>query len=144
MANREKETLENAFSVIVADILKAKLNVAMPGIVTAFDGSNKISVQPVVHRKYFNQDSQPLPLMEGIPVMFFGSGDYWLTCDIEVGSWVLLVCSQRSIDAWKNSTDGEPGDAATPRRFSFSDAVAILGLLPFSQAFTIEIGRAHV
>jgi len=137
---KEKETLENAFNLIVGEFLKGKLNVAMPAIVTAYDDKNRVTVQPVINRKYKGKDSKPLPTIEDVPVMFPGSGGYWLTFPIEVGSWVMLVCSQRSIDSWKNSLDGEPGDATTARRFSFSDAVAIPGLLPFSMALDVGAG----
>lgn len=137
---RRKETLENAFSLIVSEILKAKLNVSMPALVTAYDGKNRVTVQPVVNRKYVGQDSKPLPPIEDVPIKFFGSGGYWLTVDIEVGTGVLLVCSQRSIDAWKNSSDGAVGDASTPRRFSMSDAIALPGLETFEQAVTVSPG----
>jgi hypothetical protein len=136
---KEKETLENAFTSIISEFLKGKLNVAMPAIVTAYNDKNKVSVQPVVHRKYKGKDPKPLPTIEDVPVMFPGSGGYWLTFPITVGSWVMLVCSQRSIDAWKNS-DGEVGDATTPRLFSMSDAVALPGLLPFSSAMDVTDG----
>ena len=137
---REHETLENAFSVIVLEVLKSKLNVAMPAIVTEYDGTNRVTVQPVVKRKFKGQESSRLPAIADVPVVFPGSGGYWLTFPVEVGSWVLLVCSQRSIDAWKNSFDGEPGDATTARLFAFSDAVAVPGLLPFSKSFETGSG----
>lgn len=137
---KRKETLENAFSVIIDDFLKGKLCTAMPGIVTAYDGKNKVTVQPAVNRKYVGQDATPLPPIEDVPVMLPGAGDWWLTFEIEVGSFVLLVCSQRSIDAWKNSSDGATGDASTPRKFSMSDAVAIPGLLHFAGGFTVNPG----
>ena len=137
---KEKETLENAFTLIINEFLKGNLNVAMPALVTAYNDKNKVSVQPVVHRKYKGKDSKPLPTIEDVPVMYMGSGGYWLTFPIVVGSFVLLVCSQRSIDAWKNSEDGEPGDATTPRLFSMSDAVAIPGLLNFASAMDVTDG----
>lgn len=137
---REKETLENAFTLIISEFLKGKMNVAMPAVVTAYDGKNRVSVQPVVHRKYLGQDSKPLPVIEDVPVLYPGSGEYWLTFKIVVDSFVMLVCSQRSIDSWKNSPGGEVGDASTPRRFSMSDAVAIPGLMPFATALDVADG----
>ena len=131
---KEKETLENAFALIIEELLKGKLNTALVAQVTAYDGKNKITAQPVVTRRFKGQNPNPLPPIEDIPVIFPGAGGYWLSFPIEVDSFVLLVCSQRSIEAWKNS-DGSVGDASTPRKFSISDGVAIPGILPFSSAF---------
>lgn len=136
---REKETLENAFTLIIEELLKSKMSTAMVAQVSAYDGKNRITAQPVVTRRYKGQDPIPLPPIEDVPVVFPGAGDYWLTFPIEEGSWVLLVCSQRSIDAWKNS-DGSVGDASTPRKFSMSDAIAIPGILPFSEGFDVGDG----
>lgn len=136
---REKETIENAFGVIIGEVLKGKLNTAMIAQVEAYDDKNKITAQPVVNRKYKGQDSKPLPPIEDVPVVFPGAGNHWLSFPIEVGSWVLLVCSQRSIEAWLQS-DGSVGDASTSRKFSMSDAIAIPGILPFSNAFDVADG----
>lgn len=137
---REKETLENAFGLIVEEILKAKVNVAVPALVTAFDGRNRITAQPVVNRRFRGKDPKPLPPIEDVPVLFPGAGLYWMTFPVDVGSFVMLIASQRSIDAWKNSLDGAVGDASTPRKFSMSDAVAIPGILPFVQGFDVGSG----
>lgn len=135
--NRDKQTLENAFALIIREFLKGNLDVAIPALVTAFDGKNRVTVQPVVHRKFRGQDGKPMPPIEDVPVMFPGAGDYWFTFPVDPGTWVMLICSQVSIDAWKNGS-GDPGDPTTPRRFSMSDAVAIPGLVPFGSA--VEVG----
>lgn len=137
--SKEKETLENAFSLIIEEVLKSKMNTALVALVTASDGKNRVTAQPVVTRRYKGQDPKPLPPIEDVPVMFPGAGGYWLTFPVEVGSWVLLVCSQRSLETWKNS-DGAVGDAITPRKFSLSDAVAIPGIFPFPDSFDVGNG----
>ena len=137
--NRDEQTLENAFSLIIGEFLKGNLNTALVGMVSAFDGKNRVTVQPVVNRKYTGQDGKPLPPISDVPISFPGAGDYWLTFPIEKGTWVLLLCSQRSIDAWKNG-DGQPNDPTTPRRFSMSDAIAIPGVVPFGSSFDVGGG----
>ena len=136
---KEKETLENAFTLIIEELFKSKVNTILPAIVTAFDGKNRITAQPVITRKYKGHDPKPLPPIKDVPVLYPGAGEYWLTFPVEVDSWVMLLCSQRSIEAWKDS-DGSVGDASNARKFSMSDAVAIPGLLPFSSAFDVGSG----
>lgn len=133
------KTVEDAFESIIMEALVGNVNTSIPAVVTAFDGHNRVTVQPVVKRKYVGQEPTPLPPIEDVPILFPGAGDYWFTFDVPVGSWVLLVISQRSIEAWKNSPTGDVGEATTPRKWSFSDAVAIPGLMPFPKFLPVTV-----
>ena len=139
----DEERPENAIPGMVGEYLKAKMNTAAIAIVTEFDGKNRVTVQPVIKQKFRGHDSTPALPISDVLLKWPGAGDYWVTFKDDnnlIGSWVLLVCSQRSIDSWKNSTDGDVIDATTPRRFSMSDAIAIPGILPFSKGFEVNTG----
>lgn len=138
--NRNKEQPETAIPMILMELLKGKLNTVMVGAVTEFDGKNRVSVQPVIKRKFTGQDPKPLPPIGDVPLVFPGAGSYFITFDIPVGSWVILLCSQRSIDAWKNSSDGGVVEASTNRIFSMSDAIAIPGIIPWGASFEVGPG----
>jgi hypothetical protein len=133
------KTMEDALDSIIMEALVGTINTAIPAIVTAFDGHNRVTVQPIVKRKYVGQSPTPLPPIEDVPIMFPGAGEYFFTFEIPVGSWVLLIISQRSIESWKNSPDGEVGEAKTPRKWSFSDAVAVPGLVPFPKFAPVTV-----
>jgi len=139
MSYNHKERIEHALPKIFNAIMTGQLNTILPGRVTAFDGKNKISVQPVIKRKFKGKDATPMPILEDVPIMYFGAGSYWVTTPPAIDSWVLLLVSQRSIDAWKNSS-GDVIDAKSPRTFNISDAVAVMGLLPFDSGFDVGDG----
>lgn len=129
------ETLESGLQTIFRELLTG-INTSFPGIVTAFDGKNKVSVQPAIKFRPVGGEEQPLAVLEDIPVIFPGGSALSITWEIAVGDEVLVVCSQRAIDNWKSS-----GGLVSPgslRRFSASDAFAIPGPKPFSSA--VDVG----
>lgn len=107
------------------------VNTSMPGQVVSFDRDNQtVSVRPCFQRKYFGlDDSVELAIISDVPIVLPGSGDRWITCDIKIDSYVILVFSQRSLAVWLNS--GGVVDPAQARKFHLSDAVAIPGPNPF-------------
>jgi hypothetical protein len=66
-----------------------------------------------------------------VPVIFPRAGEASLTFPVSPGDACLLLFIERSTDLWK-SVGGivAPND---PRKFDLSDAVAIMGLMPFSE-----------
>jgi len=122
----------------LADVLRGTISdelsgvhVAIPGRVTAYSASRaRASVQPLIRRGYTDEagerQSERLPVVVDVPVVFPGSGPYSLKFPIGVGDTVLLVFASASLDKWL-AIGGEV-DPVDDRRHSLSDAIAIPGL----------------
>lgn len=133
----DRTTLEQGIQEIFNSLL-CNVHTAIPAQVTAFDAATAtVSVQPVLKRKFKDEDPVDLPIIEDVPVMFPGSGDYWIVFDIAIDSYVLLVFSERSIEAWKN--EGGILDPNAQRKFDLSDAIAIPSLIPLPGAIVPPI-----
>jgi hypothetical protein len=128
---RDAETLESGLKTVFRELLTG-VNTSFPAVVVDFDGKNKISVQPCVMTQRVGAEPEPLPVLQDVPVLFPGGGGFRMRWPIAPGDYVLVVCSQRSIDNWKQSGGVVP--ANVPRRFSMSDGVAIPCPEPFDDA----------
>lgn len=113
-------------------------HIAMPARVLEYDASQqRVSVKPIIRRGIFGEDgervAEDIPAIEGVPVIFMGAGSIKITFPIPAGSVVWLMFSECSLDKWltTGANDVDPDD---DRRNALSDAVAIPGLLPFSDA----------
>lgn len=134
------DVFRNVFNSLISNI-----HTSLPGIVKSYDHqSNKAVVQPALNKKFVS-GSMPMPLLESVPIIFPSH----IRFPIVEGDYVLLVFMERSIDLWL-SVGGQvtPTD---PRKFDLSDAVAIPGLMPFTQPyegnnadFTIEYAGSSV
>jgi hypothetical protein len=125
--------IRQPFEVSIGQIVNSLLldvHTAMPGQVISFDSSTQTaSVQPCLKRKFAGQNEPTnFPTVEDVPVVFMGSGDFWVTVDVKADSYVLLIVSERAIDNWIEQ--GGVSDPAKPRKFDMSDCIAIPGLLP--------------
>lgn len=90
-------------------------------------------VQPVLKaRREGVAEAEPLPPIEDVPVMFVGSGDFWITVDLKPGSYVALLCGERSIATWVNA--GGIVDPELRQKFQLSDAIAFAGINPIPSA----------
>jgi len=108
------------------------MNTAMPGQIVDYDYSTqKATIQPVLNKVYTNGDIVQMPILNNVPVMFPRAGGASLTFPVVKGDTCLLVFSSRSLDNWKES--GGIVSPEDPRKFDLSDAVAIVGLYPFSE-----------
>lgn len=132
---------DQAFISQIDNRLK-QLHTALPGIIKSFDGY-KASVQPTIMRVFVDKGPQPLPLIEDVPVVFPGSGDWSVTFPINPGDECLVIFLERAMDYWYKS-----GGIQAPSRYrlhDLSDAVCIPGLrslpnkLPAVQTDGIEL-----
>lgn len=124
----ETESLDVVFERVFNSLL-CNVHTAMPAKVVSFDASNQtVSIQPSLMRKFVGQDPAPLPQIDDVPVLFPGSGEWWITVDVKPGSYVLAVFSERALESWLDR--GGVVDPQISRKFDLSDAVAIPGLLP--------------
>ncbi len=116
------------------DARLADVHVALPATVVSYNSERQsVSVQPAVRRGYKTPEgeraAESLPIVNGVPVSFPGSGEFSVTWPIAVGDTGLLIFCEGSIDKWKSY--GDEGDPLDDRRFNLSDAVFVPGIRPF-------------
>lgn len=108
------------------------IHTAFPGKVISYDYTQKKAViQPQINKKYTDGTVQAMPILNNVPVIFpFASGAS-ITFPVNEGDYCLVLCCERSIDEWLTTArQAAPND---PRKLDISDAVAIMGLLPFTE-----------
>lgn len=127
-------TLESGLRIIFREFM-TDMNTCFPAVVTAFDGKNRVSVQPAILMRQKGGSDTPLPVIDDVPVVFPGGGGFRITHPINEGDEVLVICAQRAIDRWK--TQGGLQPAGNRRRFAASDAIAIPGLESFASPATV-------
>ena len=102
----------------------AGLHVSMPGKVSKVNG-NSIDVQPSIKLKTEKGNKSSAQLLN-VPVVQPASGGFEITFPIHVGDDVLVVFSDKCLDAWTKT--GKESNEAEHRSHHLSDAIAIIGL----------------
>lgn len=108
------------------------VHTALPGQIISYDYSTqKATIQPCLKKSYLDGTTQEMPILNNVPVIFPRAGEASLTFPVMPRDTCLLLFIERSTDLWK-SVGGvvAPND---PRKFDLSDAIAIMGLMPFSE-----------
>lgn len=109
---------------------------AMPATVVAYDFQNQmVDVVPDIDVMDWDigQTTEKRPLITSVPLQFPSSLTTAITFPVPAGSKVLLVWSMRGLDNWKQNGNNKPPDY---RMFDYSDAIAIAGVWPQTQAKT--------
>ena len=121
--------LEKTFNNFSTD----KIHTAVPAQVVSFDADKRtISAQIVIKTLLVDNTTIDIPVIEDVPVIFPGGGEFELTYEILPDSYVLLIFSQRAIDQWLAS--GGIVNPLRTRKFAYTDAIAIPGILPIPDA----------
>lgn len=131
----ENSSLSGLMGAHIANAVST-MYTSIPAIVLrGYDGGNKqmVDVQPSVSRVLRTGETEALPPIGGVPVIFPASLTSQFSFPINIGDTVLLVFCQSDIENFKLG-DGRPLSAKTQRKQSIQDAVAIPGLFPFNKA----------
>lgn len=131
MPGGETKQLE---TIIRMGVMEALFNVhtSMPGRVVSVNKKNSsLKVQPVLKRRFEGEEPVNLPVVNGVPLVYPSSGKYKIKFPVEVGDYVLLCFSERSVDKWKS--EGGVVDPEDYRKFNLSDAFAIPGGKPLTE-----------
>ena len=121
------------------------LRTILPGQVVAVNlERNTVDVQPCLRGKRANQeDSYLLPIINDVPIQYYGAGNFWVTFEPKEGDYCVLSVSDRSIEAWKKA--GGIIDPKLNRHHDMTDAFAYFGMNPFPGAIhNIETDTMHV
>jgi hypothetical protein len=133
--DRKTETFESGITEILNSQLM-NLHTSMPGKVVSFNPDlQTISVQPCLKRLYSGaNESVLLPIIEDVPVLFPGSGNFFITWDVKPDSYCWLLFSERALATWISL--GDIQDPTSKRKFSLSDCVAYVGINPNPSALS--------
>lgn len=112
------------------------VHVSMPGRIESYDRNKQsASVQPLVRRAFTRNGervTELLPVITNVPIEFFGGGGYALTFPVVKGMTCRLQFCSVSLDKWlARGGVVEPGD---DRKFTLTDAIAVVGLRDFAHA----------
>ncbi len=123
----------------------SNIHTAFPARIVDYDYTIKQAVvQPLINKVYTDRTIVPategvtadgpiqaMPLLNNVPVIFpFASGAS-ITFPVNKGDYCLVICCERAIDLFL--TFGGQVTPNDPRKLDLSDAVAIMGLLPFTE-----------
>ena len=144
MPNRRFQKLETALSNIL-DNYALSIRTLTVGTIVSYDSATQSAkVQPSLLRQYEGEEPQPLPILEDVPVMSIGNGNWIATYELQPETSVILGICDRSIERWK--ARGGQLSPFSSRHHDITDAV-ILGVLnPFTnpvanQGSDIEIRK---
>lgn len=117
------------------------IRVAVPARVESFDASNAtVDVQPLLKEEYTDESGdsvvESLPVVQSVPVMFPGAGNFRMTFPIEQGNTGLLIFTDRAMGQWL--AKGGEVDPIDKSRHSLKDAVYIPGLNTLSGAWDVD------
>lgn len=110
----------------------SRLNTSLPGVIVKVrtdDYSVFLDVQPTVNMLTGAGESVPRSVILNVPTIMPLSSTGGLQFELNIGDPVLLVFSQRGLEAWKGS-DGKPSVPTSMRMFDPRDCVAIPCVFP--------------
>ncbi|WPY01545.1 hypothetical protein Trichorick_01458 (plasmid) [Candidatus Trichorickettsia mobilis] len=126
----------------LSDVLEAlmnkintELNVSIPGVIEKYDfKTQKANVR--INIKPYQKVDVDFPIVPNVPVVFPRSGGASLTMPVKKGDGCLLVFSDLDAKSWLLGADNVKPQ--TSRRHHLTDAIAIIGLNPFTKASQAE------
>ncbi len=108
------------------------VHTALPASIISYDYTvQKATVQPLLNKYWTDGTDTPYLPLENVPVIFPRAGGASLTFPVVEGDTCLLLFIERSMDRWLQQ--GGQVTTKDSRKFDLSDAVAIMGLSPFSE-----------
>lgn len=112
------------------DYSMTDVHTAFPGVVVKYDAATRrADIQPSIKRKMPDGSFLELPIIPEAPVLFFGTKKYTVHIPLEKDDEVLIIATERALDAWK-SKGGKGIEEKDTRRFELMDCIAIPGLQP--------------
>lgn len=119
-----------ALIAIQAKIAK-NLKVALPGIIKKYDYKKQMADIELPPDVLSDGYTMKMPTLSGVPVLFPRCGGASITFPVKQGDGCLVVFLDRDSRQWFGGTPKEKPQ--TGRAHSLNDAVAFVGLMPFSQ-----------
>lgn len=125
-----------SFTPELADVLKqaiedrlVDLHTCLPARVVSYDpAKQRVSVVPVIKRKYEDGEVVTIPVIEDVPVQFAKGSKFSMTHPVAKDDYCQLIFTERSIEIWKR--DGGIVDPRDTRKFHLTDCYALMGGQP--------------
>lgn len=95
--------------------------------------NGNVDVQPLTNRQYSDMTIIEHPVIYSVPIQVPCTNTSAITLPVSVDDTVLLVFSQFGLDSFKGGSD-IPYDPNDNRFLDINDAVAIVGIKPFSKS----------
>jgi len=127
----------------------ARVHTMLPARVTRYDaGKRLVDCQPLIQGVYSDEQgarqTQALPVVANVPVLFSGAAGFAVTCPISDGNLVIegnqipatigaLLVFERSVDRWLSGA-GQAVDPEIDHMHDLTDCMFVPGLLPFGGA----------
>lgn len=125
-------------NIIVANRI-ADMHICMPAKIIKYDyKTRKADVQPGINQKYNDGEVVVLPIIHNVPVVHPAAGGASIIFPVKIGDSVLLMFSEKSLEEWLQ--DGKQATPDDPRQNDLTDAIALIGLFPFSSPSPAENG----
>lgn len=112
--------------------ISSSIRVCMPGTIESYDYiKQKASIKISMKELYNNGKELDYPIVEDVPVITTSSGGASITLPINRGDTCLVLFNDRDITNWLLGGVGQKPDST--RMHNLSDAIAIMGLSPFTK-----------
>lgn len=108
------------------------LRVCMPARVVNVRSPQYVDLQPTIKQRVFTE-LKDYPVVAGALVSMAVGGDYAVTLPLAVGDTGLLICADRSLDAYVAGDGYKPSDPASERCHNLTDAIFVPGLVPLAK-----------
>lgn len=82
----------------------------------------------------YSVKAQNYPVLSNVPIIILSGGNANLTFPIQKGDDCLILFNDRDMDTWLSSSTIQPPNSN--RLHDFSDAVALVGLKPFTKSIS--------
>lgn len=109
-----------------------RLRVCMPAKVVEVHGPQHVDVLPLL-RQRVRDVVLDYPVVTGALVCMPVGGDFRLSWALKPGDTGVMLCADRSLDAYAASDGTTPVDPADARAHQLTDAIFIPGLLPHAK-----------
>jgi microcystin-dependent protein len=124
--------LQDMIESVIDSWMRGNVHTIMPGeIVEVTDREVPLAfVQPSLLRVREGAEAgEAWPVIPDVPIVFPTFGDFGIAANIDVGTPVLLLVSERAVATWMN--EGGVVDPALNHTFDIGDCFALPGLINF-------------
>lgn len=123
------------FAKRIVDHAGSNIRVCMPAKIETYDyKTQKASIKIDMKELYSDKSEVDYPVVSGVPVIFPNSGGASITMPVKTGDTCLVMFADRDISGWL--LGGQKPESL--RSHALTDAVAILGLKPFTKTSNAE------
>jgi phage gp45-like len=113
------------------------IRVCMPATIETYDFlTQQASVKIDMQELYEDGETIDYPVVSGVPVVFMASGGASITMPVNRGDYCMLIYADRDMSNWLLGGTGQKPDSM--RMHNLSDAIAIMGLFPFTSSARAE------